>query len=236
MTGDLKIKETAVEDRPRERLIGFGADALSNSELLAIVLRSGFRDEPVTSLAKRLLHSFDNSLLKLSRATHAELVQLKGIGPAKAAEIIAAFTLARRLQAFTSPDGIRISGPQDAADFMVAKLQHLTQEEFYIILLDTKNFIEKTIQVTKGLLDRSQIHAREVFRPAIHHNSHKVLLAHNHPSGDPTPSQDDIKSTRKLVEAGDLLGIQVIDHIVVGHAKGGRTKSYVSMKEAGLMD
>ncbi len=235
MPGNIKIKETALEDRPRERLIHYGADALSNSELLAIVMRNGFQDEPVTMMAKRLLKRFDNNLLTLSKATHAELVAMKGIGPAKAAEIVAAFTLARRLLSFDAPEGVRISGPEDAAKFLVPQLQPRLQEEFHVVLLDTKNYVIKKVQITKGLLDRSHIHAREVFRSAIHHNCHKVLLAHNHPSGDPTPSNEDIKSTRKLVDAGKLLGIEVIDHLVIGHACGTRHRSYLSMKEEGLM-
>lgn len=230
----LRIKETAIEDRPRERLIAYGADALSNSELLAIVMRSGFQDEPVTTLAKRLLKHFDNSLLTLSSATHAELVKLKGIGPAKAAEIVAAFTLAKRLGKCSANDRFKISGPESAAEYLVPKLQSQTQEEFHVILLDTKCCVVKDVLVTKGLVDRSHVHAREVFRPAIHHNSHKVLLTHNHPSGDPTPSKDDLTSTEKLVQAGELLGIEVIDHLIIGQPANGR-KPYVSLKENGLM-
>lgn len=230
----LRIKETALEDRPRERLIAFGADALSNSELLAIVMRSGFQDEPVTTLAKRLLKHFDNSLLNLSRATHAELLELKGIGPAKAAEIVAAFTLAKRLGKFSANDRFKIDGPESAAEYLVPRLQSQTQEEFHVVLLDTKNRILKDVLVTKGLIDRSHVHAREVFRAAIHHNSHKILLAHNHPSGDPTPSKDDLISTEKLVQSGQILGIEVIDHLIIGHSETGR-KAYVSLKEQGLI-
>lgn len=232
----LKVKETAIEDRPRERLANHGADALSNSELLAIVLRSGYKNEPVTTMAKRLLHKFDNSLLKLSRATPAELSELKGVGPAKAAEIVAAFTLAKRLQSHIGATKVKIDSPQTAAEFLIPKLQPLTQEEFYVILLNTKNQVEKLVQVSKGLLDRSHVHSREVFRAAIHHGCHKILLAHNHPSGDPTPSKADITTTRKLLESGELLGIQVIDHIIVGFPANGQKKSYTSLKELGLME
>lgn len=235
MSGNIiKLKETAVEDRPRERLIAFGVDVLSNSELLAIVMRSGFQDEPVTTLAKRLLKHFDNSLLNLSRATHAELIKLKGIGPAKAAELVAAFALAKRVGNFSAADRFKITGPKSAAEYLVPKLQSQTQEEFYSILLDTKNRVIKDVLVTKGLIDRSHVHAREVFRSAIHHNSHKVLLAHNHPSGDPTPSKDDLSSTAKLIQSGQILGIQVIDHLIIGHSENGR-KPYVSLKEQGLI-
>jgi len=234
MKQNLTVKDTATADRPRERLIESGSDALSNSELLAIIIRSGSRNEPVTILSKRLLKYFDNNLLNLARATHAELLKLKGIGPAKAAEIVAAFTLAKRLKKASGNEKIKISGPESAAEYLIPKLQSQTQEEFHVILLDTKNCVIKDILVTKGLLDRSHVHAREVFRSAIHHNSHKVLLAHNHPSGDPTPSGDDLNSTKKLVQSGELLGIEVIDHLIVGQSHPGQ-KPYTSLKEQGLM-
>jgi len=232
----LMIKETAIEDRPRERMINFGVAALSNTELLAIILRSGSLGEPVTTLAARILSKFDNDLTTLSRATVDELQEIQGIGPAKAVEILAAFALASRLQTTGKNSKPKVSSPKDAAEFLFHKLRPLQQEEFFILFLDTKNYIIKTVSITKGLLDSSLVHPREVFKPAIQANCQKIILAHNHPSGDPTPSPQDIKVTKQLVAAGDILGIKVIDHIIIGSGDIQNGDGYISLKETGDMD
>ena len=217
----LMIRERAIEDRPRERMIHFGAAALSNTELLAIILRSGSRGEPVTTLAARILNKFDNDLTTLARATADELQEIAGIGPAKAVEIMAAFSLASRLQTTGKNSKPKVSSPKDAAEFLFHKLRPLQQEEFFILFLDTKNYIVKTVSITRGLLDSSLVHPREVF---------------NHPSGDPTPSPQDIKVTKQLVKAGDILGIKVIDHIIIGSGNIQNGEGYISLKETGDMD
>ncbi len=232
----IMIKETAIEDRPRERLINYGAEALSNTELLAIILRSGTRSEPVTSLAARILNTFENDLCCLARASVGELTKITGIGPAKAVEIIAAFTLAKRLQTTGKNSKPKISSPQEAAEYLFHSLRPLKQEEFHVVLLDTKNRVIKSVLITKGVLDSSLVHPREVFREAIQANCQKIVLAHNHPSGDPTPSSHDIKATNQLVKAGDILGIKVIDHIIIGSGEIHNGLGYTSLKERGDID
>ena len=232
----LMIKETAIEDRPRERMINLGARSLSNTELLAIILRSGSRGEPVTELAGRILKKFDHELTSLSRATVDELQEIPGIGPAKAVEILAAFALASRLQTTGKHSKPKMNCPKDAAEFLFHKLRPLQQEEFFILFLDTKNYIVKTVSITKGLLDSSLVHPREVFKPAIQANCQKIILAHNHPSGDPTPSPQDIKVTKQLVKAGEILGIKVVDHIIIGSGKIQKGEGYISLKETGDME
>ena len=231
----IKIAETANEDRPRERLLTLGPNALLNHELLAIIIGSGTQKESVTELSRRIIAHYNHDLSSLAKAEMGELQLIDGIGPAKASQISAAFTLAKRLIKNRSPQRIIINNPSDTADFIREEMRLLKQEEFHVILLDTRNGVIHHQRVTTGLLDRSQIHPREVFKPAIHHNSHKVILVHNHPSGDPTPSIQDIEATKTMVESGNILGITVADHVVMGHRTSIRNKDYVSLRERELM-
>ncbi len=232
----LKIKDTALEDRPRERLMNSGANSLSNSELLAIILRSGTPKDPVTTLAKRVIKHFDNDINKLAKAAIGELTEITGIGPAKATEIVAAFELAKRIKKSGQQDRYKISHPIDAVNFIWYELQALEQEEVHVLLLDTKNYVIKKIIVTRGLIDRSNAHPREIFRQAIKENSHKIIVCHNHPSGVSTPSQNDRVLTKQLFESGKIIGIDVIDHLVIGKGELQHGEGYFSFLEDGFFN
>jgi DNA repair protein RadC len=223
------------QERPRERLLNKGSEYLSDIELLAIVLRSGPAGMSTLDLARSLLQRFNGDLAELAAAPPVELAQVKGIGPAKAAELKATFALAARLSEHIRRERPRISSPESAADFFREKLRGRTQEELHALLLDAKNRVIRDVTVSVGLLDRSPAHAREVFREAIRHSCAKVLLVHNHPSGDPTPSKLDITCTKHLAAAGKTVGIEVIDHIIIGFRTAARPKDFVSMREMGLM-
>lgn len=229
------IAEMPDRERPRERLVQRGADALSDTELLAILLRSGPRGSSVVELARRVLSAFDGSLSQLAAATLSELCGIHGIGIAKAVEIRAAFTLAARLAETRVRQRPRLESPIEVTTLMREHFRHAKQEEFHALLLDTKHALIKDELVTIGLLDRSQVHAREVFRTAIRESAARILLVHNHPSGDPTPSSQDIACTRELVAAGKLIGITVLDHVIIGQRSPERIKEYVSFREENLL-
>lgn len=230
-----KMAELPEHERPRERLISKGADALSDIELLAILLRTGSRKLSVLDLAQCILLEFDNSLEALAQASVGELRKISGIGPAKAVEIHAALALARRLRSRDGTDNPRIEGPENVADLMRETFRGQKQEQFYALYLDTKNRVLKKNVITIGLLDRSQVHAREVFRRAVRESCSRVVLVHNHPSGDPTPSSEDIACTAELVQAGKIIGIEVLDHIVMGRRTATRTQDFLSFKSSGLL-
>ncbi len=215
-------------DRPRERLQAAGAAALSNAELLAILLRVGVRGENAVRLAERLLAQA-GGLPGLHRMSHGDLCQLKGVGAAKAAQLLAAVELGRRI-AITAPDERPvISSPADAANLLMYQMSALEQEYLYVILLDTRNrVLGKPQEIYHGSLNTSLIRAGEVFREAVKINAAGLIVAHNHPSGDPSPSPEDVAVTRTLVEAGKLLDIEVLDHLVIGRQR------FVSLKERGL--
>ncbi len=214
-------------DRPRERLLELGERALSTSELLAIGLRTGIGGENVVRLAERLLAEF-GGLPGLARATIAELVEVKGIGPAKAVEIKAALEMGRRLLASTPQERPKVTTPADAANLLMSEMTFLEQEHLKVVLLDTRNRVLSTPTIYVGSLNTSVIRVGELFRMAIRNNAAAMIVAHNHPSGDPAPSPEDIRVTRTLVKAGKLLDIEILDHIVIGRQK------FVSMKERGL--
>ena len=221
------IRDMAVHDRPRERLMHAGAQAVSNSELLAIILRTGSGKENVLRLAERLFFSF-HDLTGLARASLTELQEVKGIGPAKAVEIKAALELGRRLTAFAPADRPHVTSPGDGANLLMGEMGLLEQEELRVILLDTRNAVLRIVKIYQGSLNSAQVRIGELFKPAIKENAAALIVAHNHPSGDPSPSQDDIRVTREIVKAGRLLDIQVLDHLVIGRGR------YVSLKERGL--
>jgi DNA repair protein RadC len=234
--GYFLINDLPEEERPREKMNSLGEDSLSNAELLAIITGTGSRGVSAIDLSRLILKHFDNSLLNLSRASLTELQEIHGIGQAKATAIKAVFTLARRLQGQLAQERFQIQAPETAADYLRPILAGKDQEEFHVLLLDTRNFIIKDTMITRGLLDRSHVHPREVFREAVRSGTSKVILAHNHPSGDPTPSKQDIESTKNLSEAGEILGIKVIDHIIIGHPNSNQQKDFCSMRSAGLLD
>lgn len=221
------IRDMAEHDRPRERLIKVGAEVLSTAELLAIVLRNGSQGENVLRLAERLLAQFDN-LPGLARATITELTEAHGVGPAKAAEIKAAMEIGRRLVAASPEERPRVSSPDDAFHLLKSEMMFLDQEHLRLILLDTRNRVLRTPTIYVGSLNTSVIRVGELFRAAIRENAAAFIIAHNHPSGDPSPSPEDINVTRQIVQAGKLLDVDVLDHIVIGRNR------FVSLKQRGL--
>jgi DNA repair protein RadC len=221
------IRDMAEHDRPRERLIQIGAEVLSTAELLAIVLRTGGQGESVLRMAERLLIQFDN-LPGLARATITELTTAKGVGEAKAAEIKAALEIGRRLVASAPEERPRVVTPDDAFHLLKTEMMFLEQEQLRLILLDTRNRVMRTPTIYIGSLNTSVIRVGELFRAAIRENAAAFIIVHNHPSGDPSPSAEDIHVTRQVVQAGKLLDVDVLDHIVIGRNR------FVSLKQRGL--
>ncbi len=211
----LKIKDLPRKDRPRERLLNEGPKKLSNPELLAILLRTGSKGENVVTLAGRLLKRF-RSLRELSGATIQELQDIHGIGPAKSAQILAGITLARRMSREQLQDQEDLSSPEKVHELLSIDLRDRKKEVFVLLMLDGKNRLIERVDVSEGTLTSSLVHPREVFRPAIRASAAAVIFAHNHPSGDPVPSSEDIEITERLVDVGELVGIPVIDHVIIG--------------------
>jgi DNA repair protein RadC len=222
-----RITDLDVDERPRERMEKKGANALSTAELLAILLRVGVEGENAVQLGARLLDQF-GGLTGLQRADFYDVCSVRGLGPAKAAQIKAAIELGYRLLKENPDLQESISSPTDAADMIRYKMQALNQEELWVILLDTRNRLIHIEEVYKGSLNSSQVRVAELFRAAIVRNAASIILAHNHPSGDPSPSPEDAALTRAVVEIGNKLDIAVLDHLVIGRG------TYVSMKERGM--
>ncbi|MBC8330670.1 MAG: DNA repair protein RadC [Anaerolineae bacterium] len=222
-----RITDLASSERPRERLAQLGAQALSNAELLAILLRVGVRGENAVQVGTRLLQSFDG-LSGLHRASYAEVCDQHGIGLAKAAQIKAAIELGRRLTLESPEERPSIHSPADAAALVQFEMSALEQEHLRVLLLDTRNRVLDIVEIYRGSLNSSQVRVGELFRAAIRRNAAALIVVHNHPSGDPAPSPDDVAVTRAIVEAGKLLDVQVLDHLVIGRGK------WVSLKERGL--
>ena len=221
------IKDMPVGERPRERLQHYGAGALSTAELIAILLRSGVAGESVLRLAERLLVRY-GGLTGLAQASFAELCQEKGIGPAKVTQIKAALELGRRLLVASPQERPQVRSPADAANLLMMEMSLLAQEQMRVILLDSKNRVLAIPTVYQGSLNTSLVRVAELFREAIRQNCAAIIVVHNHPSGDPTPSPEDVLVTKQIVEAGKLLDIEVLDHLVIGRQR------YVSLKERGL--
>lgn len=221
-----RIKELPAWERPRERLRGSGARSLSNSELLAIVLRTGTPTENVLSLATKLLARF-GGLSGLGRASFAELCSEPGMGEAKASQVKASLELGRRLLSSGGEDKATVRSPQDVANLLMAQMCHLDQEELKVVLLNSKNQVVRVSEIYRGNVSTSVVRASELFRDAVRENCPAIIVVHNHPSGDPTPSPEDIKVTQQVVEAGRLLDIEVLDHVILAD------RGYVSLKEKG---
>jgi DNA repair protein RadC len=232
MNRALLIKELPNSERPRERLMEKGPDALKNSELIAILLRTGFKGVSAIQVAEHILQK-TGSLDNLSRATVAELQQIKGVGRDKAIALQSAFTLARRMAQEIQREAPTLDTPERIADLLREQNRQYTVENFQIILLNTRRKLIHLEKISQGTLDTLLVHPREVFKPAIIANAAAVVLAHNHPSGDPTPSEADIKVTRDLIRAGQLLKIEVLDHVILGRATQERARDYVSLRELG---
>ncbi len=223
------IRELPASDRPRERLLQYGAGVLSSAELLAILLRTGTRERSAIGLAEQLISHF-NGLRGISIAGVGGLTQIKGVGQTKAVEIMAAVELGKRLAVINADDRPSITGPEDVANILMPEMRDLTQEHLRVLLLDVKNRLVRTSSVTVGTHNSAPVYISGIFREAIQVNAASIILVHNHPSGDPTPSRDDQLVTNRVQEAGKLIDIQLLDHIVIGH------NCWISLKERRLMD
>ena len=221
------IRDLPVEERPRERLKYAGEGALSTTELLAIILRTGVGGESALDLARRLISRY-GGLPGLARATFAELEGEKGLGDAKTAQLKAALELGRRMLFISPEERFTVRSPTDVAQLLMAEMSHLDQEHFRVLYLDTRNRLLGSETVYVGSLNASHIRVAEVFRDAIKRNCAAIIVVHNHPSGDPTPSPEDVEVTRQLVAAGKLLDIEVLDHLIIGQQR------FVSLRERGL--
>jgi DNA repair protein RadC len=222
-----RITDMAAAERPRERLANLGPQALNTAELLAILLRVGVKGENAVEVGQRILQAF-GGLRGLHKASFDEVQAQHGLGEAKAAAIKAAIELGRRLSLEAPEERPAIHSPADVAALVQYEMSALEQEHFRVMLLNTRNQVLDIVELYHGSLNSSMIRVGEVFKPAVRRNAASVIVIHNHPSGDPTPSADDTAVTKSIVSAGKLLDIDVLDHIIIGH------KRFVSMKERGL--
>lgn len=225
---ELKIRDVHVDDRPRERLIRQGAQSLSNQELIAILLRTGTKEESVLTLANRVLTYFEK-LHGLKYATIEEIMAIKGIGEAKAVQLLAAIELGRRLAQKQVDSRFTIRSPQDAATYLMPEMSSLQQEHFVVLFLNVKNQVLHKQTIFIGSLNSSIVHPREIFREAVKRSAASIICAHNHPSGNAAPSPEDIEVTKRLQEAGYIIGIELIDHVIIGDHQ------FISLKEKGYM-
>jgi len=222
------IKDVPQEERPRERMLQVGAPSLSNAELLALLLRTGSAGESVLALAQRVLSQV-NGLKGLTQVTISELMEIHGIGLAKAVQIMAGVELGQRISRLLPEERYAVRTPEDAAQYVMDELRFENQEHFVCLFLNTKFRIIGKKYIFKGTLNSSVVHPREVFREAVRSSAAAIICVHNHPSGDPTPSQEDLEVTERLVEAGHLMGIEIVDHLIIGD------QTYYSLREHGLI-
>jgi DNA repair protein RadC len=222
------MRELPEEDRPRERLERLGPEALRDAELLAILFRTGTRELGAVAFAERVLAHFGD-LRTLARASLGELCQVKGVGRAKATEIQAALELGRRLAVFSQGRRVAIRSSSDVADLLMVRYKEIEVETFKAVLLTTKNEVRRVVDVATGGLDVTLALPRDVFRQAVREAASAVIVCHNHPSGDPEPSSDDLRLTTRLSESAQLLGIRLLDHVIFGDGR------YVSLKDRGVM-
>mgnify|MGYP000948917689 FL=1 len=224
------VRDLPKEERPREKLLAAGAAALSNTELLAVLLRTGVREGSVLRVAEEVLTLYrEKGILAIAQMGARELSAIKGVGPAKAATILAAVELGRRLAMKEAARRTIVHGPADAAHYAMPRLRFESKEHFAVLLLSTKNHVLAMPVISVGTLSASIVHPREVFQAAISHAAASMILVHNHPSGDPTPSSEDIAVTRRMAEAGKVMDIPVLDHIILGDDK------FISLKEKGMI-
>jgi DNA repair protein RadC len=227
-----RIKDLPAQERPRERLVENGAESLKTSELLAILLRTGSKGISAIDLGERLVKQF-GTLDNLARAPLAELQKVKGIGRDKAIALKSAFTLAQRMAKEIRQESPILDRPENIADMLREEARLQPVETFQILLLNTRRRLIRVEKISQGTLDTILVHPREVFKLAITANAAAIILVHNHPSGDPTPSEADIRVTRDLIRAGQLLKIEVLDHIILGSRTQDRPKDYTSLRELG---
>ncbi|WIV10596.1 DNA repair protein RadC [Proteiniborus sp. MB09-C3] len=223
------IKDLPEDERPREKLYKYGPKVLSNTELLAIIIRTGNRESTAIEISQKLLAGKKEGISFLIDANLQEIMKVKGIGQCKAAQILAAVELGKRVMSSTHKEKSRITSPTDIVDILMLDMIHLKKEHFKIVMLDTKNQVIGIEDISIGSLNSSIVHPREVFKEAIVKSSASIILVHNHPSGDPAPSKEDIAITRRLAEGGEILGIKVLDHIIIGNNR------YISLKEKDII-
>ena len=233
MSHSMRLKDQPASERPRERLAAKGPEALSDAELIAILLRTGLKGVNVVEVGRQLLHRYAGSLQALARASVDDLCKVKGIGRDKAVTLIAAFTLARKMAEELQRESPVLDNPEAVVALLKGQNLIKTVETLQVLLLNTRRRLIRVEEITDGTIDTLLVHPREVFKAAIAANAAAVVLAHNHPSGDPTPSEADIKVTRDLIRAGQLLKIDVLDHVIIGRATAERAKDYSSLRELG---
>jgi len=221
----IRIQDMQKDERPRERLIKNGPSALSDSELLAIILRTGSKQENVINLSQRILKEYN--IKQLSQVNLTQLMKVHGVKESKAAQIAACFEIARRLESFKDVEKPKISSPEDVYRRVYPRMREQKKEMFIELCLDTKNQIIREDIISVGSLNANIVHPREVFKLALAESAAHIIVAHNHPSGDPTPSREDIEITKKLAQTGNIMGITVLDHVIIGDGR------HFSMKEAG---
>lgn len=227
MSNNIRINEIPSGERPREKLLFYGAQFLSNEELLAIILRTGNKDSNVVELSYRIIHSVVG-LNGLFKASAKELMKVKGVKEAKATQILAMCELYKRFKV-SELTQVKISKPSDVAELVLDELRMLRQEVLILITLDTKNKVISKKEIFKGGLNSSLVHPREIFREAVKDSAASIIICHNHPSGDPTPSRDDINITTRLKECGKMMGIELLDHLIIGDNR------FISLKEKDIL-
>lgn len=222
------IKDLPIEDRPQEKLFAEGEASLSNAELIALIIRTGTKEETAVELCQKLLNAY-GGIGELAKLRPSDIIKIKGFGPSKAAMVSAALELARRISTVSKFEKLLLNNPMAIYEFLSPQMSHLPYESFRVLSLDTKKCLIKSSEISKGTLDATVVHPREVFREAIEVNAHSIIISHNHPSGDPVPSQKDRDITNILLKAGDILNIELVDHIVIGRGK------YFSFREEGIL-
>jgi len=232
MPDSMRLKDQPAHQRPRERLAAHGPDALNHAELIAILLRTGLKGRNVVQVGQSLLNKYC-SLHALATASVDDLRQEPGVGPDKAVTLVAAFALAKRMEQEKRDESPVLDNPETVVNYMRETNRLRENETLQVLLLNVRRRFIRMVEISDGTLDTILVHPREVFRQAIAANAAAIVLVHNHPSGDPTPSEADIKVTRDLIRAGQLLKIEVIDHVIIGRATPERTKDYSSLRELG---
>jgi DNA repair protein RadC len=227
MVSKFMLKDWPVDERPRERLVKQGPEALSDAELLAIILRTGSRNQSVMQLARSVLSKY--KLSKLSQIRVTELINFEGINSAKACQLVACFELAKRVNSIKDSKRKALDSSEDVAKLLIPEMRFLKKEHFVGLYLDSRNCLLKKEVVSIGSLNASLVHPRELYKTAILESAHCVIISHNHPSGNPKPSKDDVTLTKSIVKAGKIIGIPLLDHIIIGN------NCYVSMAEAGIV-
>lgn len=225
----MKIKEMPVDDRPREKMLLFGARSLSNSDLLALIIGSGIREVSAEGIARQILHEQEDGLISLQGASVEELCGITGVGTATAVRVLAAMELGKRLADSNARERRKILTSEDVERYFMDRMRFLDREVFNVLLMDAKGGEIACDTVSVGDLSSSIVHPREVFRGAVRRGAYGVIFAHNHPSGDPSPSAQDIETTHRLCEAGRILGIMVMDHIIIGNGRS------VSLRAEGII-